>query len=246
VTWCSKRVWFEATLEPAFNSSMARDSVSFSAAPRAELQVNYGDPSFKPDLPGGSKRKRVRCDTSKKVRALIVDDERWPAAGCADCLGAADPDIEVVRGLLKRQGSRHGDRAGLPTSFPDAQMPEVDGFQVLEALNGSRLPLIIFVTALRSLCHQGVESMRGLPWSAFLNKRRFQAAVERAKERLRSESAGEIERRAPSPLLDQLETKAKLCRPAGNQIGRASPFFSPPRRSIGSRRRQICEAPRWK
>src|SRR6185295_1123809 len=77
----------------------------------------------------------------------------------------------------------------------------------LEALNGRRLPLIIFVTAYDRYAIKAFE-VNALDYLVKpFDKKRFQAAVERAKERLRSETAGAIERRTIA-LLNQLETNA--------------------------------------
>ena len=81
------------------------------------------------------------------IRTLVVDDE--PLARSALCLMlGAHADIEIVG----QCGSGLGALADLPQINPDlvfldVQMPECDGFDVLERLGSRRRPVIIFVTA---------------------------------------------------------------------------------------------------
>ena len=143
----------------------------------------------------------------RKVRALIVDDEPLARRRVRRLL-AADPEVEIVgdcsngREAIAAIGARSADLV-----FLDAQMPEVDGFQVLEALKGARLPLIVFVTAYDRYAIKAFE-VNALDYLVKpFDRRRFQAAVERAKERLRVDKGGELERRALA-LLNKLETEA--------------------------------------
>ena len=143
----------------------------------------------------------------RKIRALIVDDEPLARRRVRRLL-AADPEVEVVGDCSNgREAIAAIYAQSADVVFLDAQMPEVDGFQVLEALNGRRLPLIIFVTAYDRYAIKAFE-VNALDYLVKpFDKKRFQAAVERAKERLRSETAGAIERRTIA-LLNQLETNA--------------------------------------
>ena len=84
---------------------------------------------------------------NKKIRTLIADDE--PAARASiEILLQSEPDIDVIGscgdGLttLKVIESLKPDLV-----FLDVQMPELTGFEVLEALGADALPAIVFVTA---------------------------------------------------------------------------------------------------
>jgi len=143
----------------------------------------------------------------RKVRALIVDDEPLARRRVRRLL-AADTEVAVVGDCSNgRDAIAAIDARSADLVFLDAQMPEVDGFQVLEALNGARLPLIIFVTAYDRYAIRAFE-VNALDYLVKpFDRRRFQAAVDRAKERLRVDTGGEVERRALA-LLDKLETEA--------------------------------------
>ena len=81
------------------------------------------------------------------IRALIVDDEPIARAGLRTLLGA-ETDVTVVgecRDGAEAVASIRADRPDLV--FLDVQMPELNGFEVLSALEPNELPAIVFVTA---------------------------------------------------------------------------------------------------
>lgn len=81
------------------------------------------------------------------IRALIVDDEALARERVRTLLAAA-PGVTV---LAECSGGRDAVEAILEHQpdlvFLDVQMPDLDGFQVLEALGDDQLPAIVFVTA---------------------------------------------------------------------------------------------------
>jgi len=86
-------------------------------------------------------------DTSSKIRTLIVDDEPLARSNLAVLL-RRDPEIEIVgecgsgSDALTTIRSTHVDLL-----FLDVQMPECDGFDVLEMLGKYLPPAVVFVTA---------------------------------------------------------------------------------------------------
>lgn len=83
----------------------------------------------------------------KTIRALIADDEPLARERIRDLLEEfAEVEIigECADGLLAVQAieEKHPDLL-----FLDVQMPELDGFGVLEALTPEKMPAVIFVTA---------------------------------------------------------------------------------------------------
>ncbi len=85
--------------------------------------------------------------TKKKIRTLIIDDEPLARRNIRLLL-AGDAEIELI-------GEANGGREALTLIgkhspdliFLDIQMPELDGFGVLEKLEAEHLPVIVFVTA---------------------------------------------------------------------------------------------------
>ncbi len=84
---------------------------------------------------------------AKKITTLIVDDEPLARRNIRLLL-KDDPEIEIVgeaangREALALIKNRSPDLV-----FLDIQMPELDGFGVLESIEAERLPAIVFVTA---------------------------------------------------------------------------------------------------
>src|SRR5205085_5528418 len=83
----------------------------------------------------------------ERIRALIVDDEVNARRGIRTLL-ARDPEIEVVgecgdgRAAVESIGRLAPDLVLL-----DVQMPHKNGFEVLEAIDLERPPILIFITA---------------------------------------------------------------------------------------------------
>jgi two-component system, LytTR family, response regulator len=81
------------------------------------------------------------------IRTLIVDDEP-PARELISTLLREEPDIELIGECGNGPDAVTAIQKESPDLvFVDVQMPGLDGFEVLSALGGVRLPLIVFVTA---------------------------------------------------------------------------------------------------
>ena len=79
-------------------------------------------------------------------KVLIVDDEPL-AREVVRLLLAADPEVEVVGECSGAEGLETIARTRPDVLFLDVQMPEVDGFDLLEQLGPARAPTTVFVTA---------------------------------------------------------------------------------------------------
>jgi two-component system LytT family response regulator len=81
------------------------------------------------------------------LRVVIVDDER-PARAKLRRYLAAEPDVEVVAEASGGLAAVEAIRDARPDLvFLDVQMPDLDGFGVVEALGGDPSPRVVFVTA---------------------------------------------------------------------------------------------------
>jgi two-component system LytT family response regulator len=120
-----------------------------------------------------------------KIRALIVDDEPLARSNIAVLL-RADPDIGIVGECGSGTDAASEVRVAKPDLlFLDVQMPECDGFDVLELLGSDLPPVIIFVTAydqyaLRAFAAGALDYLL----KPFDNAR-FELALGRAKQRIR-------------------------------------------------------------
>lgn len=127
------------------------------------------------------------------IRALIVDDESLARRNVAVLLGR-DPEIgsvtECSSGLAALEEIR---RSRPDLVFLDVQMPECDGFDVLELLGSDVPPVVIFVTAYDE------HALRAFEVGALdyllkpFDDARFGRAVQRAKEKLIHAASGQPE-----------------------------------------------------
>jgi two-component system LytT family response regulator len=130
-----------------------------------------------------------------KIRTLIVDDEPLGRERIRTLL-ADDPEIEVTGECPDgRQAIAVIERYKPDLVFLDVQMPEVDGFAVLDAIAGERMPAIIFVTAYDRYAVQAFE-VHALDYLLkSFDRERFQAALQRAKEEIRRSREGLLNER---------------------------------------------------
>jgi two-component system LytT family response regulator len=83
--------------------------------------------------------------TAAPVRVLIVDDE--PLARETLRMMLAGEDVEVVGECSGVDGAATLERTRPELVFLDVQMPEIDGFDLLEEIGIDRAPVVVFVTA---------------------------------------------------------------------------------------------------
>ena len=153
-----------------------------------------------------------------KIKALIVDDEPLARDRLRSML-ARESDINVVDECA--DGDEAVDRIlGLKPDlvFLDVQMPRRDGFDVLKALQGGKMPVVIFTTAfdqhaLAAFDAHAVDYVLK-PFKAA----RFQEALQRAREMLAGRGSQEAinrllklveERQQESPKLTRIPVKTE-------------------------------------
>jgi|HubBroStandDraft_6_1064221.scaffolds.fasta_scaffold50541_2 two-component system LytT family response regulator len=138
-----------------------------------------------------------------KVRTIIVDDEPLARRKIRSLL-KDDPDVELVAEAPGGQDALSAIRRLAPDLvFLDVQMPEIDGFGVLERLKPEEIPLLVFVTAYDQY------ALRAFEFSAVdyilkpVDRTRFGAALHRVKDRLRTEPHETLNQRM-STLISQV------------------------------------------
>jgi two-component system LytT family response regulator len=143
----------------------------------------------------------------RKIRAVIVDDEPLARRRIRRML-AADTEIEIIedcsngREAIKAIGKQTPDLV-----FLDVQMPEVDGFAVLQSISPEKMPLVIFVTAFDRYAIKAFEVYALDYLLKPFDRHRFEKSLQRAKSRLMSERAGDLGQRALS-LLEELKARS--------------------------------------
>ncbi len=120
-----------------------------------------------------------------RIRALVVDDEALARSSVVTLL-RRDPEIaalgECASGIEALAEIR---RIKPDLVFLDVQMPECDGFDVLEMLGGDAPPAIVFVTAYDQYALRAFEAGALDYVLKPFDDARFGRALARAKERIR-------------------------------------------------------------
>ena len=143
--------------------------------------------------------------STAKIRAVIVDDEPLARSNLL-VLSGRDPQIEVVAQCGSGAEAVEAIRRLRPDMlFLDVQMPECDGFDVLEML-GKDLPrTTIFVTAYDQYALRAFEAGALDYLLKPFDNARFELALDRAKQRIRT-----VENRQPlaPPSLERIVVRS--------------------------------------
>jgi two-component system, LytTR family, response regulator len=129
------------------------------------------------------------------IRTVIVDDEPLARTRIRSLL-EREPDIVIVGECADGRQAVNDLRQLEPDLvFLDVQMPALDGFGVLEALDNERLPAVIFVTAHDRYALRAFE-VHALDYLLKpFDRERFQKALERVRNQLeRAETAASRQR----------------------------------------------------
>ena len=138
-------------------------------------------------------------EATPRIRVLIVDDEP-PARRNLTLLLARDADVEVLGEYGSGRDALTAIRQLSPDLvFLDVQMPEFDGFDIVEML-GNQAPEIIFVTAYDQYALRAFDAGALDYVLKPFDNARFERALARAKERIA------LSRRA-TPKLERLVIK---------------------------------------
>jgi two-component system, LytTR family, response regulator len=131
----------------------------------------------------------------KKIRVMLADDEPLARERLAALL-SAEPDVELVA------QARDGEEAATAIHdhspdlvFLDVQMPQMNGFDVIEAVGTDKMPLVIFVTAYDQHALRAFQ-VRALDYLLKpFDRERFGDALQRARKQLDREETGDLGRR---------------------------------------------------
>jgi len=146
--------------------------------------------------------------TPNKIRTLIVDDEPLARSNIAVLL-RDDPQIEMIAECGSGAEAMGEIRAAQPDLlFLDVQMPECDGFDVLEMLGRDLPPAVILVTAYDQYALRAFEAGALDYLLKPFDNTRFELAVVRAKQRIQT-SRGESVRRHPERIV--IKSAGEVC-----------------------------------
>ncbi|HEY0377847.1 MAG TPA: LytTR family DNA-binding domain-containing protein [Pyrinomonadaceae bacterium] len=162
----------------------------------------------------------------ERIRALIVDDEANARKGIRTLL-LRDPELEVVGECADGRAAIESiERLAPDLVLLDVQMPHKSGFDVLEAIDMKRPPILIFITAWDSYALKAFEvSALDYLLKPFSDERFYQA-LGRAKGHHRARRAEEFSQQLLA-LLDhhRHEGKAQAEPPAAPDAAPLRRFF---------------------
>jgi two-component system LytT family response regulator len=137
-----------------------------------------------------------------KTRILIADDEPLARERLRKLL-SAEPQIDLIGECSNGREAVEAIRKESPDLvFLDVQMPELDGFGVLQELEKSERPAVIFVTAHDKFALRAFE-VHALDYLLKpFDRERFQTALHRALEHLQKHTTRELNDRLSALLAD--------------------------------------------
>ena len=144
----------------------------------------------------------------KPIRVLLVDDEPLAREMIREML-KDDPEVEVVGECVNGREAVEAIQEHNPDLiFLDVQMPEVGGFEVLEALKTVTVPHVIFVTAYDQYAVRAFE-VHALDYLLKpFDSERFESAWRRAKMHILATRNGEMDQRILA-ILEELKAGSK-------------------------------------
>jgi two-component system LytT family response regulator len=157
------------------------------------------------------------------IRTFIVDDEalareaiRLRLAGETDIeiVGEASNGPDAVRQMAKLRPD---------LLFLDIQMPEMDGFEVIERTAEDHLPIVVFVTAYDQYALKAFEANALDYLLKPFTERRFEAALNRAREEVSRASHEQSQERLLTVLNDRMRTRDQR---EASQAGTSEPFLT--------------------
>ena len=131
----------------------------------------------------------------KRIRTLVVDDEPLARERLTSLL-FNEADIDIV-GQCRDGEEAVASIMNLSPDlvFLDVQMPQMNGFEVIEAVGGERMPLVIFVTAHDQHALKAFQ-VRALDYLLKpFDRERFSDALQRARKQVEREETGDLGRR---------------------------------------------------
>ena len=139
----------------------------------------------------------------EKIRAIIVDDEPQAREGVAllaqvdaevDVLATCSNGVEALEVIYERRPQ---------LVFLDIQMPQINGFEMLNSIKATRRPEVIFITAYDEYTLQAFEVHAVDYLLKPFSNARFYQALSFAKDRIRQQKLSEKQQQIERLLLDQ-------------------------------------------
>jgi two-component system LytT family response regulator len=139
---------------------------------------------------------RTSARSATMIRAILVDDEPLALRKLRRLL-ATERDVQIVAECSDGKAAVDVIRRQAPDlAFLDIQIPERDGFQVVESLRPEELPVIVFVTAYDEYALRAFDAHALDYLLKPVGRERFQESLDRARGRvLERRAAGVVDSR---------------------------------------------------
>jgi two-component system, LytTR family, response regulator len=148
------------------------------------------------------------------LRVLVVDDEPLGRRAVRQLLLLHCDSVVVGEARNGREAIRLIQELKPDLVFLDVQMPEMDGFAVLRAIEPQYLPMVIFVTAFDTFAVRAFEANALDYLVKPLQEARFKDAFAKVRERLRSKEALELSKRLSQLLSEGTQLSDRATEPA--------------------------------
>ena len=147
-----------------------------------------------------------------KIKVLVADDEPLARERLTGLL-SQEPDIEVVGQARDGEEAITAIQDHTPDLvFLDVQMPQMNGFEVVEAVGTEKMPLVIFVTAYDQHALKAFQ-VRALDYILKpFDRERFSEALQRARKQIEREETGDLGRRLLALVKDLRKDQPKTDR----------------------------------
>jgi two-component system LytT family response regulator len=161
-----------------------------------------------------------------KIRALIVDDEPLARERLRSLL-QDESDIELSGEFENGTKAVDAIRQDAPDLlFLDVQMPELDGFGVLQAIGPDRVPAVIFVTAYDEYALRAFDANAMDYLLKPFDQERFRRSLDRARSHLQLDRASRVN--------DKLQSLMRYLNIDPNQLSQLPQNAGAPASSQGS------------
>jgi two-component system, LytTR family, response regulator len=132
---------------------------------------------------------------TEPINVIIVDDEALARQRLINLI-KPHSDVKIIAECKNGFEAVEAIENGRPDLvFLDVQMPEMNGFEVLNRLNSADLPVVIFVTAFDDYAVKAFE-IHALDYLLKpFDRERFDAALMRARAEIERERGGDVSRR---------------------------------------------------
>ncbi len=139
-----------------------------------------------------------------KIKTLIVDDEPLARKGIRMHL-EGESDVDILAECANGHEAVSMIRSRAPDLvFLDIQMPEMDGFRVIEEVGVEQMPVVIFVTAYDQYALQAFDAHALDYVLKPIDEPRFREALNHARVHLQLKEMGGLQQQVRA-LLDQIQ-----------------------------------------